>query len=522
MANVDVPAQLLSDFMNTLPADVDAGTEQDWGGQFVTNGTKFLQYSGARAWSDFGALVPQVGPAEELLHGEWSPTDAIRTFQNAQNLGEAIGAVSEGMLDLMEAAAAISGVVESIPIIAVVAKVGVAVQNIFWKQWGASRAAKEIHPNAPGWFYNKESDQTHQNQMLAAVAAVDWNGIFMPRTTVEELGILRVPAKTGKKKDEWHQVIVHGDTQGLGVTPGTDLLTHGWESLSPWSSYRPGVTQSAVLLWAQLMGPTRVRYQVNYEVLSKAWLEYWGKLEQIAYGIIPVPVQAGVNLHKDDPARAQAVVMSGLRPIHSPGGMTNVPQIPIQEVPQKYWTEAYGNTPFQPTMKGFTQWKLETVLYAWQQQGLGTTLCAYVSESDPAFQSQSIVDSPLFTLLKERRKQLLGRKDVLKTIELSQVPDLDFRQEIETRLVGDITLPPQGPQPALVNLGDLPGTTTPTPGGTIAAFPNVYTETPEPSWLERYGPYILGATAVAGAGYFGYRAYKRRKPNGLYLPPGEG
>lgn len=145
-----------------------------------------------------------------------------------------------------------------------------------------------------------------------------------------------------------------------------------------------------------------------------------------------------------------------------------------------------------------------------------TTIGAYVRPNFAAFKNADMAD-----LLAEQRDRIrtTGARYEVRKID---VTDPDYQALLEDAGAFDLHLAALPSDPADVP----PGAPTP-PGGAGGwapvggvALPPPPSPQPEPSWSERYGPYLLGAAAVAGAGYVGYRAYKRRKPNGLYLPPG--
>jgi hypothetical protein len=195
----------------------------------------------------------------------------------------------------------------------------------------------------------------------------------------------------------------------------------------------------------------------------------------------------------------------------------NAPGAFIKNPPKNLrFTGAGFEQEWQITYGALVRFMVQDQLRACYNRFLKTIVVAYVDDSFPAISGPGA--APMMKARWQENRAKLLQSSAVKQVELDLIPDAGYRALVEQSQ----------------KQGGWSIAAPPTPGylDEVAAYPDIPVHPHAPplvppgtprqqeTWWEQWGPWILGTAAVAGAGYLGYRAYKRRKPNGLYLPPG--
>lgn len=434
LPTIEVPARLAGAFVSDALLDVDLQTlgADNYGPRLVDNGARFTQVAAARMWQALPQLVPT--QAQGLLDVAWTTTAAIQTYKNA-SFGETLGAISDAGLLVLDTMFEAMSIVESVPLIGMIAKVGTTVQKIFWSQWMAS---VKIPPAEQGLAYDQASDQWWSNQVLGWIDAGDLTGIFAPfiaRPTGWEQRTVQDLLKGGNNR--WTFAAPQGEETGVGNVPGTTTFSQAYQSGWGFGQYRPTLQQAATTAWQMVLAPDRTRYLVDAVQLRDQWDAYW---LNVAMGSIYVPSRkdgmTGV-LH-----RAQRPLVP--YPAGLYGDEATAYRLARQAAGYQHWGSYFDEYPFlkieqrgyTPNMAGLTRHNIERQLQARQSDGLRTLLVAYVSRDDPAFRHDPQLRAQL-----ETNRGLLLKHAARWQVDLERVPDDDYRSALRQATPGQ---PPVG------------------------------------------------------------------------------
>lgn len=406
-----------------LPGMSQEGALQ-FGRRYMSNATSFTQFEYAGVANKIGIPAEALASAEEFfgIAGE-TLGGSLDSFKPGIAVPQLLGQFAQ-LADTL-------GAFESVPIVGWILSIGLAAWNIGSSAW-ISKHTKELE--ALPFDYSKDADEYEQREVLRISAQEDQTETFMPyvdgsggiKTYNVELmaGPLGAQTKVARKV-----AVPRGSRVGMGVIPGIPQIPRGWmyathwnvETRSTaggvvWSAYRPGLQQTGTLAWNGVLADTRRRYFVSTRDLSSAWSDFYGAIEELAF--------------KEGSKRARWWIS-----LHQLGEQYSL----VPEIPEKYYTRGvpeglsqslampmWGGDPHvRLTMRGVVQFLIDRQLRSRQVNGLGTLLCAYVSDNDAAFDG----DSQLKDLLKQRRQQLLKHQGRYQ-VDLDRVPDGDFRSAI--------------------------------------------------------------------------------------------
>lgn len=429
LPTIDVPSRLAGAFTSEALHAVDLATlgADSAGSAMVDTGAKFAQVAALRMWEAMPQLVPVA--AQGVLDVAWTSGQALATFRNAQ-LGDKLAAITEGGMAVLDTMFEAMSIVESVPLIGIIAKVGATVQRIFWNQW---IAAHKTPPADQGFAYDRDSDEFWMREVLQYIDAGDLTGIFAPYITAPQGWEIREVQDLLKHgNNRWTFVAPQGEQTGIGNIPGTTSMSQGYQSMWGWGDYRPGTQQACANAWQLVLAPTRMRYMVDVHQLVQQWDTYW---LTVAMGAIFTPSKQDSGI--------VGVLSRAQRPLVPVGNLhgKDLQAYRVQMAAKGYafwgsYLDAYpfeliAKRGFQPTMQGLVRHNLDRGLRGRQVNGLKTLLVAYCSESDPAFRN----DAQLREILLRNRQLLLGH-NARWQVDLERVPDDDYREELRKRTVG--------------------------------------------------------------------------------------
>lgn len=278
----------------------------DWGAAYLANNATWIQVALARHWQKLPELeVP--GEAQAFLDTVPLLADAEKTWE-AGELGDKLAAISQGSFAAVDAMlGAMDATFGSIPIIGMVAKIGIAAQRIFWNRWLAS---VQPQPAPVGLAYDRGTDEKIQQDMLDRIEGGDITGVFRPPVDLNESGgeleFRRVQDLTIEEEREW-LVLPQGPTMGLGFMPGGLGAPRSWQGLGGvlWSDYAPGSLSASVAAWELARGT--FADQVDWSRLAAEWFTFWSWIQKAANDL---------NAEGTDEAkRKRNVLLRALRPI---------------------------------------------------------------------------------------------------------------------------------------------------------------------------------------------------------------
>ncbi len=429
LPTIEVPSRLAGAFVSEALHEVDLQTlGADSAGQAMVNtGAKFAQVAALRMWESLPQLVPV--NAQGVLDIAWTSVDAAQTFRNAE-LGDKLAAITEGGMAVLDTMFDAMSIVESVPLIGIIAKIGSTVQRIFWNQW---IAAHKTPPARQGFAYDRDSDEFWMREVLKYIDAGDLTGIFAPYIARPQgWDIREVQDLLKHGKNRWTFVAPQGEQTGIGNIPGTTSMSQGYQSMWGWGDYRPGTQQACANAWQLVLAPSRMRYMVDVHQLVQQWDAYW---LTVAMGAIFTPSKKDSGI--------VGVLARAQRPLVPVGNLygkdLSAYKIQMAAKGYQFWGSYFDAYPFeliakrgyQPNMQGLARHNLQRQLRGRQVDGLKTLLVAYVSESDPAFRS----DAQLREILLRNRNLLLGHKARWQ-VDLERVPDADYREELRKRTTG--------------------------------------------------------------------------------------
>ncbi len=429
LPSIQVPARLAQGFESqALPAaDLETLGGLAAGAGLVENAGYFAQLAALRLWEAVPQLVPVGGQA--LLDVAWSTPDAVRTFERA-NAGDKLALISEGGFAAIDAMYDALGIVEGVPIIGLVAKVGTTVQRLFWNQWVN---AHKTPPPEVGLGYDRESDEFWVREILQTIDTGDLTTVFAPYVAdVQQWDQRTVQDLEKGGNNRWGYAAPVGPQTGVGNVPGTTAMTQAYQHTYDWGQYRPSTAQAAANAWQMVLAEDRTRYLVDAQRLQDMWERYW----------LGVALQ-GINVPARD-SKITATMRWALKPIERmPRGLSG--QAAANWLKKKE-TDGYGvygvivdaypflaiaKEGYSPNMMGLTQRTLERQLRGRQMQGLSTLLVAYVSRDDPAFRN----DPQLRDVLDKNRSILL-RHVARWDLDLDRVPDTGYAQALRESMPG--------------------------------------------------------------------------------------
>lgn len=399
MPTVTVPARLAGAFESAVPVAADLAELGQTGlGEFlISDAATWAQTASARLWEQLPQIVPTEG--QEILSTVWTARDLAKTYANGE-LGDKLAAISEGGLAVVETLFEAASMVEAVPIIGMVAKVGITAQRLFWNQWVAKHKEK---PPEDGFEYNRDSDVAAQQAILREIEAGDLTGVFLPFVSVEGWERRRVQDLVKGGKNRWTFVIPTGPSLGVGSVPGTNVIARGWQNAYPWSAYRPGAVNAATVAWQLALGETRARYLVDAAQLREQWDRFWTAVRVLSLN--------------DDYKHVLKLALQPLVLRPDAGGSMWQPAFDYSNA------QAAG---FTADLPGLCAFNITRGLRGRQLAGLGTLLVAYVSRDDPAFRN----DPELRQVLTDNRAKLL-QHDALAQVDADRVADADYRQAVE-------------------------------------------------------------------------------------------
>lgn len=430
LPTIEVPSRLAGAFVSEALHEVDLATlGADSAGQAMVNtGAKFAQVAALRMWESLPQLVPD--NAQGVLDIAWTSVDAAATFRNAE-LGDKLAAITEGGMAVLDTMFEAMSIVESVPLIGIIAKVGATVQRIFWNQW---IAAHKTPPAQQGFAYDRDSDEFWMREVLQYIDAGDLTGIFAPyieRPQTWDVREVQDLLKHGKNR--WTFCAPQGEQTGIGNVPGTTSMSQGYQSMWGWGDYRPGTQQACANAWQLVLAHSRMRYMVDVHQLVQQWDHYWLAV-QLGAIFTPSKKDSGIVGVLARAQRPLVPIPAGLY-----GNDAAAYKVQMEAKGYRHWGSYYDAYPFEliakrgfaPTMQGLVRHNLNRQLRGRQVDGLKTLLVAYCSESDPAFRS----DAQLREILLRNRGLLLGH-NARWQVDLERVPDPDYREELRKRTTG--------------------------------------------------------------------------------------
>lgn len=466
---IEAPAQLLARWQSRFPAEVDAALESEWATTAVQNGAALAQASAARLLDQVPWPKLQASKVQGFLGTTWGIADAVQAVAAQKGLGK-VYAIQDGMMAVMETLAQLGNIAGAVPIIGMVAQIGLGMQRLFIKKMLAKRDEYR-ETTAPPWVYDKDSDEAWCAGVLDDVATRDLTDVFSPRTTPERLVLERVARSATRRMLQWQ---VDGQRVGWGVLPGAPLVLRGWQGPFPWSMYRPGAEQLASLLWDQVTSSSRLAFYVDANKAGDRWTEWWAEVRTAAAN----PDKSTMDGAERDRWRGNVQQVAGniIGQLPTPQDI-NVPcaRIPLPKNDIVYRTVGWTAREYSPQYPacivpalqlGYDLGSLADQsiddLYAHQKRLLRTRWVAYCSQQDPAFR-----DAELRQELEDMRKLILTMPAELWRLELDAIPDQDFRSAVkEKRPKSAPTIAarrpvlqpqaPPGPPPRLPTAGGAP------------------------------------------------------------------
>lgn len=317
MPRLEIPPRLMGAFMSEIPRPekLVAVGETEWGSYFLQNAANWAQFGLARVWTQLDVPVPS--QAQSLLDLAIPLLDARRSWENAATVGDRLKVISEGSLKVLETIMDnIAGLAGAVPVIGIVARVGISIQTQFWSNWVASRTLPQ---GAPGFKYNYDVDQDEQRFMLQAIESGDITSIFLPYEMPDRLEVRMVQSKRRLDRRDWF-VNPRGKPMGLGYLPGGLGNQLGYEGRGPklFSDYTPGALSASIVAWE--LARTQLRPYVDFDLIRSSWVEFFNRIERLGREHaweIPQDdaTQKAIELGRIWPT-PETTVADALRPIH--------------------------------------------------------------------------------------------------------------------------------------------------------------------------------------------------------------
>jgi hypothetical protein len=431
---MNVPERFYQDFVSDFPAAATLSDVASRGLVFaqagLSNLVRYTAWEAARRVEAIALAPAMAAGAGELFSGFAGYMGAIQAMDSVRvpglllQTGDAFSAVASAM-----------GAFESVPIVGVILDFAMTMAEGGILTYGYAHQ-QEIEAEPFG--YARDADEDWTRATLRLHAGGDLTPMFLPRTDasagVDRFNVEVAEGWTGVQTEVTRAIYVpHGTpTANIGGLPNTPQIPAGWEVNMdvnpytrpgpgiPWVAFRPSSSQAVLASWQSVLRNSRACYLVDAVRVADAWLAWQDHMQVWGWGTR----YEGENRVRIAALSRPPVSVPNQNRISADGFARLVPWWPGEMAGKSSgWKPHYG-----PMTGDVGAWAARVQLGRRQRKYLGTLTCAYVSEADPAFQS----DPMLRALLEERRRMLLDHVDVVH-VDLARVVDDGFRSAVATR-----------------------------------------------------------------------------------------
>ncbi len=311
MPKVEIPADLQGQFVSKIPSPtaMELSGVTNWGASYMQNAAYFAQFSVSRLYQRADTNIPAI--AQKMLQIVPTVQQGAQVWRNADNPAGALADLGDISFAVMEQAMNIIGAVgEAVPVINIVAKVGLAVQRIFWKKWFESI---QPQPAPVGLRYDWATDNSVQREMASMISGGNIVEVFLPRvnfrTSGGDIELRKVQDLTVSKDRDW-MVIPQGDVLGLGCLPGGMGIPWSWQEFSQWSDFSPGSLSASIVAWGLASGEFGLT-KAEKAYIKSEWVLFYGYVAKKADELDAKYDSTGKRTY----GRQRNVLLNALRPI---------------------------------------------------------------------------------------------------------------------------------------------------------------------------------------------------------------
>lgn len=443
---VDVPERFFQNFDSAFPSLATlADPTLDRSLVFARAGlSNVVQYTAMETARRIEAIdiPPALGDAASVVFESFGSYMAAAAGIDTPSVPDVLLATADNFSAMAHA----MGAFDSVPIVGMILDFALfAIDGAIATYKFQNDAVIEANP----FGYDRDRDEDWVRQCLTVHGGADLTSLFLPVNDASDgVEILTTALDTTSgvvDKTERALYIPRGPGTGnIGALPNTRVVPKGSEmnyNWNPrtrphgigWSVFMPALSQAVMGSWQSVLSNSRATYLVDAKRVARAWNEWQDNMQLWGWGTR----YSGNDRVRISMLSRPPVDYAAQQRIAADGYKRIVSYWPGQGMKPKGDTGHQAH--YGPLLGDVGAWAAEVQLGRRQRQYLGTLTVAYCSERDPAFAS----DPMLADLLVERRRMLLDHPAAA-LVDLSQVPDADYRELLTTR---------QGPG----GLADAPG-----------------------------------------------------------------